>query len=64
MVTSDQVQSLIRSALKVGGTAATCVALTDPQLGTALQSLLGSVGSLVVSVGLVWSWYTHRKVTA
>lgn len=59
----NQLASIARSVLKIGGTASVCAGAFDPSLGPVVTTLFTSVGGVLTSAGLIWSYFSHRKVS-
>lgn len=57
----NQLSTLFRSALKIGGTIATVLAMVNPTWGLALQAVIGGLGTITTGVGLVMSNKNAKK---
>lgn len=58
---ADQLSTLFRSGLKIGGTIATVLAVVSPTWGLALQAIIGGIGTITTGVGLVMSNKNAKK---
>lgn len=58
---TDQLSSLFRSVLKIGGTASVCLGAVDPQWGAGLQAILVGIGGVGTGLGLFMSHKAAKK---